>query len=321
MTKQHIDEGGLMHAKKNYGHSHEPLPAVRDTMQVYLAQIRKFPMPSPRQNTALAIQYWKTGNKKYASSLATANLRLVVKIALKYYGKWMLDPMDIIQEGNVGLIQAIKKYDPFRGVKFSFYAAYWVKAYILRFIIDNVRLVKVGTGKTQRMLFYNLRKEKTRLETMGFNPGPELLALVLETDSRKIIEMEQRLDNNEISLDAMQAEGLNTSRYQFISSGAAAFDTALADQQLFNFAFQKLETFKISLDARRQDIFAERVISDNPPTLETIGKRYGITKERVRQIEEGLKSAARKLLQETYPDIQQPAADKGYEGGSPHRTH
>jgi len=321
MAKRRTDEGGLMRTKKKYRPGQYPLPAVQDTVRAYLVQIRRFPLLSPRQNAALAIRYRETGNKKYATSLATANLRLVVKIALQYYGQWMFDPMDIIQEGNVGLIQAIKKYDPFRGVKFSFYAAYWIKAYILRFIIDNVRLVKVGTGKTQRMLFYNLRKEKNRLEGMGFNPAPERLALALETDSWKIIEMEQRLDGHEISLDAMQADGLSTSRYQLLHSETVMFDTALADQQLFSVALQTLETFKASLDPRRQDIFTERVISDNPSTLQTIGKRYGITKERVRQIEKGLKSAAGKLLQETYPDIQQLAAGKGYEGGSAHRMH
>lgn len=309
-----------MHARKNYRASHVPLPAVQDTMQAYLVHIRRFPLLSPRQNAALAVRYRKTGNKKYASSLATANLRLVVKIALKYYRQWMFDPMDIIQEGNVGLIQAIKKYDPLRGVKFSYYAAYWIKAYILRFIIDNVRLVKVGTSQTQRRLFYNLSKEKTRLERMGFNPTPARLAQALETDSWQIIEMEQRLDGNEISLDALQADGQNKPRYQLIHSGTVMFDTALADQQLFNVALQQLETFKASLDPRRQHIFAERVISDNPPTLQTIGKRYGITKERVRQIEKDLKFAAGKFLQETYPDIQQVAAGKVYEGGQ-HAPH
>jgi RNA polymerase sigma-32 factor len=294
-----------MNAKGKYEPGSFPLPAVRDTTQAYLVQIRNFPLLSPRQNTALAVRYKKTGNKKFASSLATSNLRLVVKIALEYQRKWMFDLMDIIQEGNVGLIQAIKKYDPFRGVKFSYYAAYWIKAYILKFIIDNVRLVKVGTSKTERMLFYNLRKEKNRLERMGFDPEPGCLAAALDTDSGKIIEMEQRLNGNELSLDALQADGQSKSRHHFTNSGRDMFDTALADQELFSLALQKLETFKLSLDPRRQDIFTARIISDKPATLQTIGNRHGITKERVRQIEKGLKTAARKLLQEAYPELQQ----------------
>jgi RNA polymerase sigma-32 factor len=168
MAQRHTEEGGSMYAKKNYGLSgiiH--LPAVRDTTQSYLVQIRKFPLLSTRQNTALAVRYWKTGNQKFASSLVTSNLRLVVKIALEYHRKWTFDLMDIIQEGNMGLIQAIKKYDPFRGVKFSYYAAFWIKAFILKFIIDNARLVKIGTSKTERMLFYNLRKEKTVWKNLG----------------------------------------------------------------------------------------------------------------------------------------------------------
>jgi RNA polymerase sigma-32 factor len=294
-----------MDAKNNCMLSRAPLPAVRDTTQAYLVQIRNFPLLSPRQNTALAVRYRKTGNKKFASSLATSNLRLVVKIALQYHRKWLFDLMDIIQEGNIGLIQAIKKYDPFRGVKFSYYAAYWIKAYILKYIIDNVRLVKVGTSKTERMLFYNLRKEKNRFERMGFNPEPARLAAALDTASFKIIEMEQRLDGSELSLDALQENGPGKSRYHFPNSGTDIFDTVLSDHELLSLARQKLEIFKTSLDPRRQDIFSERIISDNPATLQEIGNRHGITKERVRQIEKGLKSAARKALQESYPELTQ----------------
>ena len=281
------------------------LPAPRETLQAYLAHVKRFPLLTAEQNNALAVSYRKNGDKKSACSLATSNLRLVVKIALSYQRKWFFDLMDIIQEGNVGLVQAIEKYDPFRGVKFSFYAAYWIKAYMLKFIMDNVRMVKLGTNKTERMLFYNLRKEKNRLEKMGFTPGPECLALAMDTDSSKIIEMEQRLDGNEVSLDAWQSEGPFRSQFFLPDSSSVMFDETLAEQELFSLALQKLETFKTSLDPRRQDIFAARILSDTPATLQTIGKRYGITKERVRQIEKRLKSDARLLLQEAYPELQQ----------------
>jgi RNA polymerase sigma-32 factor len=296
------------YAGQRPGNSLKALPAARESLQAYLDRIRKFPLLTAEQNNALAVCYKKNGDEQSACSLATSNLRLVVKIALSYQRKWVFDLMDIIQEGNVGLVQAIKKYDPFRGVKFSFYAAYWIKAYILKYIIDNMRLVKIGTNRTERMLFYNLRKEKSRLEKMGFQPAAESLALSLDTSSSKIIEMEQRLDGNEISLDAWQADGPGGPRFFSPGSGQALFDDALAEQELFGLALQKLEIFKTSLDPRRRDIFSARILSDNPATLKTIGKRHGITKERVRQIEKRLKSDARLLLQEAYPELRQQSA-------------
>lgn len=313
MVKRRIDAGDTMNAEKKYMPECPSLPAVRDILQAYLVQIRSFPMLTPWQNTELAIRYRETGNKMFASSLATSNLRLVVKIALKYHRKWRFDLMDMIQEGNVGLIQAIKKYDPFRGVKFSYYAVYWIKAYILKYIIDTVRLVKIGTNQTERMLFYNLYKMKNQLEKMGLNTAPESLAVALDTDSKKIIEMEQRLGSREISLDDLKAEAQSSSRHHFRNCGNDMFDIALADNELFSRALHKLEIFKSSLDSRRQEIFSARILSENQKTLETIGEQYGISKERVRQIEKGLKLAARKFLQETCPELQQLAADKGYD--------
>ena len=282
------------------------LSALHDTANAYFIQISSFPQLSPEQNNALAVSYKKTGNKKFAYSLATSNLRLVVKIALEYQRKWMFDLMDMIQEGNVGLVRAIQKYDPFRGVKFSFYAAYWIKAHILKFMIDNLRLVKLGTNTTVRRLFYNLRKEKNRLEKMGFVPRTEQLAQIFDTNSEKIVEMEQRLNGNEVSLDASVSAGNRNDRYTCISTHRL-LDNALAEQEISLLALKKIEIFKTSLDSRRQDIFDQRILSDTPATLQTIGKRYGITKERVRQIEKGLKDAVGKYLLSSYPELRQPA--------------
>jgi RNA polymerase sigma-32 factor len=304
MNKRRTSSKLTRQARKQSRLMCDELPVLQDTAHAYFVQIRKIPLLSAEQNNALAVRYWETGDKKYAFSLATSNLRLVVKIAMEFQRKWMFDFMDVIQEGNVGLVQAIQKYDPFRGVKFSYYAAYWIKAHILKFIIDNFRMVKLGTSNTERRLFYNLRKEKNRLEKMGFAPKPEQLAQALATDSEKIIAMEQRLSNNEISLEACMA-GSRDVPYTCISSHGL-LDNALAEQELSCLVMEKIQNFKTLLDPRKQDIFDRRILSDNPATLQTIGKRHGITKERVRQIEKGLKTAVGKYLQDEYPELLQP---------------
>ena len=145
------------------------VPATRDPLQVYLAEIRDLPLLNPDEEHELAVRYRDTGDMEAAYRLVTGNLRLVVKIALEYQRQWLFNLMDLIQEGNLGLLHAVRNFDPYRGVKLSYYSSYWIKAYILKFIMDNWRLVKIGTTQVQRKLFFKLQKEKNRLEKMGFS--------------------------------------------------------------------------------------------------------------------------------------------------------
>ncbi len=279
-----------------------PLPVSRDPLQAYLMEVRKIKLLSSEEEKALATKYKEEGDQQAAYKLVTANLRLVVKISLEYQRMWMLNLLDLIQEGNLGLMQAVKKFDPYRGVKLSYYASYWIRAYILKFVMDNWRLVKIGTTQVQRKLFFNLQKEKTRLEKMGFHPGPARLAAALETNEEQIIEMEQRLGDWEPSLDQPAGDDWKETRGDLISADKDLFDKKIADhemQELFN---QKLNKFKVSFAEKELEILEKRLLSDSPLTLQDIGDKYGITKERVRQIENRLKAKIRQYMEEELQD-------------------
>ncbi|MCP4717063.1 MAG: sigma-70 family RNA polymerase sigma factor [Deltaproteobacteria bacterium] len=279
------------------------VPAYRDPLQSYLMEVRKIQLLVPQEEKALAVRYRETGDAQAAYKLVTANLRLVVKIALEHQRQWMMSLQDLIQEGNLGLMQAVKNFDPYRGVKLSYYASYWIKAYILKYIMDNWKLVKIGTTQVQRKLFFNLQKEKNRLEKMGFYPGPARLAEALGTDEDKVVEMEQRLGDWEPSLDQPVGDDWKETRGDMLSADDELFDEGLADnelQQIFNL---KLEGFRQLADEKEQDILEKRLLASRPETLQAIGDIYGITKERVRQIENRLKQKIRQYMEEELPDF------------------
>ncbi len=281
------------------------LPAEYDPLQIFLREIRKIPLLSPQEEEMLAIRYKENGDMESAYTLVKANLRLVVKIALEYQRQWMSNLMDLIQEGNLGLIQAVKNFDPHRGVKLSYYASYWIKAYMIKFIMDNWRLVKIGTTQMQRKLFFNLQKEKTRLEKMGFYSGPARLAESFGTDEYKIIEMQQRMGDWEASLSQPVGDDWKETRGDMLSSDEEIFDEKIANhefQELFN---KKLDIFKKGIEAKELDILENRLLADPPATLQDIGNRYGITKERVRQLENRLKSKIKTYMEEQLHDFDQ----------------
>ena len=175
--------------------------AKYDPMAAYMQEIRRVPLLSREAEHELAVQLVEDGDVDAARQLIEANLRLVVKIAYEYRRAYR-NILDLVQEGNVGLMQAVRKYDPYRGVKLSSYAAWWIRAYILKFILNNWRLVKIGTTQAQRKLFFNLRKEREKLERMGFEPDPKLLAENLDVSEKDVVEMQKRLSAPDASLDA-----------------------------------------------------------------------------------------------------------------------
>src|SRR5690242_8400668 len=254
------------------------------TLQQYLAEVRRYPYLSKEEELRLFHEYQTQGSREAAVQLILANLRVSIAIAYEYLHTGA-DHMDLIQEGNVGLMQAIKKFDPTKNVRFHAYAAWWARAYILRYLLNNYRLVKVGTTQDQRRLFYNLRKEKAKLEREGFAPDTKLLADRLNVRERDVIEMDQRLGSWELSLDQPLSEDSEGTLLDVLSSEEQAIDEQLGNLQLIEVFRKKLAAFIKTLGEREEDILRNRILSETPLTLEDLGQKYGITKERTRQLE------------------------------------
>jgi RNA polymerase sigma-32 factor len=274
--------------------------ARRDPMAVYMRETRRYPLLTPDEERALATRLVEHGDTQAARKLIEANLRLVVKIAYEYR-RAHKNLLDLVQEGNIGLIQAVSKFDPYRGVKLSSYAAFWIRAYILKFILNNWRLVKIGTTQAQRKLFFNLRKEREKLEQLGFAPTTALLAEKLDVPEKEVIEMERRLAAPEASLDAPLGgggddEGTRT-RLDYMPSDDARPDRAVAESEFSQLLRGKLEAFAATLEGREQTIFRERWLTDEPLTLQEIGDRYQVSRERARQLEKRMLDRLKKYLE------------------------
>jgi len=271
-----------------------------DPLTAYIQETRRFPLLSREAEHELAVRLHEQGDTDAARKLIEANLRLVVKIAYEYR-RAHRNLLDLVQEGNVGLMQAVRKYDPYRGVKLSTYAAWWIRAYILKFVLNNWRLVKIGTTQAQRKLFFNLRKEKERLEQLGFQPDTRLLAERLDVRERDVVEMEKRLAAPDASLDAPlgrdEGEGTRTRLDMLEDPGAERPDDSVERSEFNRILREKLEAFADTVKGREQTIFRERWLADEPLTLQEIGDRYGISRERARQLEKRLLGRLRKYLE------------------------
>jgi RNA polymerase sigma-32 factor len=213
--------------------------------------------------------------------------------------------LDLIQEGNIGLMQAVKKFDPYQGVKLSSYASFWIKAYILKYILDNWRLVKIGTTQAQRKLFFNLHKEKAKLEALGYAAEPKQLADAMGVKEKEVIQMDQRMSSWETSLDTPIRSDGERSLMDFLPEKKALLDKKLADDEIKSLVNQKLKKFKKTLKDKELDIYETRLLAENPATLQEIGDRYGITRERTRQIEGRLLRKIKEFLTEEIPGIEE----------------
>src|SRR5256886_5390393 len=235
-------------------------------------------------------------------SYAVFCLKKKVSIAREYRQSGA-DVLDLIQEGNVGLMQAIRKFDPSKGVRFYAYAAWWVRAYILRYLLNNYRLVKIGTTQDQRKLFYNLNKEKRNLERQGFVTDSKLLADRLHVREREVVEMEQRLGSWDVSLDAPLGPDNQETLMEVLPSQHTPADEHLAEEQLRDLFRQKLALFAATLDDRYADILRNRILSENPMTLDDIGRKYNISRERARQLEEKIIKRLREHMKKEVKDF------------------
>ena len=241
--------------------THDVVPVT--ALQQYLAEVRRYPYLSKEEELRLFHEYRTHGDRDAAVKLIMANLRVSLSIAAEYLHTGA-DHMDLIQEGNVGLMHAIKKFDPSKNVRFYAYAAWWSRAYILRYLLNTYRLVKIGTTQDQRKLFYNLKKEKAKLEREGFAPDTKLLADRLNVRERDVIEMGQRLGNWELSLDQPIGEDQEGSLLDVLPSQQVPADEQLAQTQLQTLFRAKLAEFVKTLDERDEDIFRETGFSQRP---------------------------------------------------------
>ena len=280
-----------------------------DPLQRYLTEINRYPLLHPEEEKQLAQDYVETGNPEAAYRLITANLRLVVKIALDFQRYWTKNLLDLIQEGNIGLMQAVKKFDPYRGIKFSYYASFWIKAYMLKFIMDNWKLVKIGTTQSQRKLFFNLAKERDKLIAQGFAPEPKLLAERLDVKEEEVVEMSQRLGGWEVSLSSPVSDDSRESYGDFLPKPGKSIDENLSEAQTRKLLTEKLQEFRKTLSGKEADIFDNRIMAEEPLTLRELGDKYRISRERVRQIQEKITKKIKKWLEEKIPDFEELYSD------------
>ncbi len=286
-----------------------PLPAgdnkvaPQDALNYYLREINKFPPLKENEEFELAQRIRENEDKDAALRLITSHLRLVVKIAMDFQKKWMNNVLELIQEGNIGLMKAVQKFNPDRGIKFSYYAAFWIKAYILKFIMDNWRMVKIGTTQSQRKLFYNLGKERQRLENLGFDPNAETLSKNLDVTEEEIVEMSQRMGQHDVSLDIPYGEDSSTTKLDMLPALEQSVENKLAREEVSENLQKHLKTIIPQLNEKEKEILNKRLLESSPVTLRDIGDKYGITRERVRQIESRLLEKLRKHLSQEIKDF------------------
>jgi len=275
--------------------------ARRDPLSVYMQDTKRFPLLSREEEHALAVRLTEEGDSDAARRLVESNLRLVVKIAYEYQRAHQ-NLLDMVQEGNIGLMQAVSKYDPYRGVKLSSYAAWWIRAYILKFILNNHRLVKVGTTQAQRKLFFNLKKEKDKLEAQGFTANAALIAEALDVREKDVVEMQKRLAAPDASFDAPLSTGdeggMRTRHDVMEGPHGDRPDEVVEDSQFHDLLKQKLGIFAETLEGREERIFRQRWLTDEPMTLQQLGDEFGVSRERARQLEKRLLGRVRVYLEQ-----------------------
>jgi RNA polymerase sigma-32 factor len=275
------------------------LPLSSDPLTRYIQEVRRLPELDPEEERELARRYHETGDPTYARRLISANLRLVVKLALMYRRAFR-NVMDLIQEGNIGLLEALKRYDPDQGVRFSTYAAWWIKAYMLKYLLDNARLVRVGTTNARRKLLYNLRKEKQKLEGQGIVPTTKLLAERFGVSEDDVEDVDQALSSRDMSVDAPIAEDSERTFADTLASPAPSVEDQVGTTQLREKVEAAVSRFRGELSEREQAILDDRLMAEDPVTLQELGDRFSVTREAMRQSENKLKQRLATFLREEF---------------------
>ncbi len=287
-----------------------PLPVLRgsdalaplDPLTAYLNEIRHYAELSEEEEHELALRYRDTGDAQAAYKLVTDNLTLVVKIAMTFRREWQ-NVMDLIQEGNVGLMKAVKNFDPFRGVRLPAYASWWIKAYILKYILDNWRLVRVGTTNARRKLLYNLQKEKAKLEEQGFTASSKVLADHFGVTEKDVIDVQASLGAADVSMDAPAHPDSEMTPAKSLSDGRHPAQ-AVEKSQFHEALHEKIEAFLEDLKPIEKELFATRILAEDPTSLKEIGEHYSITREAVRQTEQRLLKKFKTYIKEHLPEAE-----------------
>jgi len=288
------------------------LPSSSGSLAMYLSEINRYPLLTQEEEQRLARLYRKSGNLRAAHILVTSNLRFVVKVSYEYrsYGIKM---SDLIQEGNIGLMKAVEKFDPDKEIRLISYAVWWIRAYIQNYILKSWSLVKLGTTQAQRKLFFSLARTKRELEKLhavGEKLDAREIAKRLRVKPTEVQEMEQRMEGRDLSLDAPMGDDGGNSHVDFVVGHEAPQDEELSSKQERELVTSKVELALRRLDQRERFIIEKRVMSDKPMTLKELGEHFGFSRERARQLEIRAKE---KLRQE----LNQLAEELGVAGGTP----
>lgn len=267
-----------------------------DPLRRYLLEISKYAPLTLDEEKKLTRIFSETGDRATGLRLVTANLRLVVRVAMLYHRVYS-NVMDLIQEGNIGLIQAVKHYNPDRGTRLPTYASYWIKAFIIKFILDNYRIVKVGTTNNRRKLLFNLRKEKELLRQEGFDPTPQLLAQRLDVKEADVVEVEAAINSSDLSLEDPVGGDGEIRVMDRLAGAEEMIDDQLARGELKEILNSKLSAFGRTLGERDQVILYERLVAEQPKTLQEIADRYRVTREAIRIAEKKVLQRLREYMQ------------------------
>lgn len=274
-------------------------------LTAYMSQLRHHAPITREEEHELAVKWVEEGDVDAAKQLVLANLRLVVKISMEYRRAWT-NTLDLIQEGNVGLMEAVQRFDPYQGVKLSSYAVYWIRAYILKYILDNMRSVRLGTTRASRKLFFRLNKEKRELERQGYEVEPKLLAERLDVSEDDVIDMEARLSRPDVSFDAPvrsdESDGM-TFGDRMIAPGVSSEATVGANE-LREVFLSTISDFAEGLEDRDRQILDERILAEEPRTLADLGEEFDVSRERVRQLEAKLVKRLRAYMEENLVDFE-----------------
>ena len=276
------------------------LPALTTSLERYLIEISNHPVLSREEEYKLAVKYRDEGDLDAAKKLVSSNLKFVVKIANEYknYG---INMMDVIQEGNIGLMNAVKGFDPTKGYRLISYAVWWIRAYIRNYLMKSWSLVKVGTNQAQRKLFYKLRSAKNSLKKDGDFISEEdysRIAKELGVRNKDVIEMDQRMSKKDFSLDSKIGESQDNTYMSLLEDKRFNQEDLLAKSQLENSIKDNIGPILESLKDRERYIIEKRILTDTPQTLNEIGKKYEISRERVRQIENSALKKIKKAFKE-----------------------
>ncbi|MEE9384057.1 MAG: RNA polymerase factor sigma-32 [Nannocystaceae bacterium] len=275
----------------------------QDGVELYIRAAKRYPLLDRDEEHALAVAWFKRDDKEAMQRLVACNLRLVIKLANRYAHKGS-GLLDLIQEGNIGLLKAVRKFDPHRGAKLSTYAAWWIRAYLLRHVLQNFRLVRVGTTNAQRRLFFNLRREQARLRAVGIDPEPERLASILDVSTDDVRSMDAHMSGYDESFDvpAPTSTGAVRTRADLIPDERIDVAGELERAQLAAVLHTKLRTYAATLTGRDRDVFSDRWLAENPITFEKLGQRWGLSRERARQLELRMREPLRRYLHQEMGD-------------------